>query len=302
MESPIISICIPTKDRIEILRKTLNSIYSSNTLNFEEFEVVISDNSESDELQEVIVKEYEQISNIHYYKSQQKGFLNSISALEFGKGKLLKLHNDYTMFSNGSLERLISFVKDYMAEQPFIFFSQGILRNQTIKEYNCFNDFVFDLSYWITWSTAFSIWREDFLKLKNKEIDSIFPHTSLLFFESNKEKFVVNNLDYFKNQNIPSKGGYNLFYGFSVIFLRMLEKSKLNNDITQDTFSKIKKDLYYKFLMLWYYNTKVIRNKYSYDMTNIKSSICTYYTMFEYIKLILLAYLLSIKKVVRKIH
>lgn len=294
MSTPLLSICIPTRDRVEILKKTLDSIFTSSTVSLDEYEVIVSDNSDNDDVQKAL-ENYRSYPNFRYHRSEKKGFLNSINALELGNGKLLKLHNNYTMFSMNSLEKLIAFTKDNLAQKPLIFFAQGELGSITIKSHDAFDDFLMDVSFWITWSSGFSIWKEDFLKLKDKEVNNMFPHTSLLLFQNKKEKYVINNFKYFNNQHIPGKGGYNLFNVFAVVFLNMVYALKSSRDIRHQTFEKIKHDLYY-FLIPWYYNTKIAKNDYTYDLTDIKSSVCTYYTELEYKKLVVLAYLYVLKK------
>ena len=49
-----LSICIPTNGRIEILKKTLDSIYANFEVSYSEFEVVLSDNSLDNELLDLL--------------------------------------------------------------------------------------------------------------------------------------------------------------------------------------------------------------------------------------------------------
>ena len=65
MSEIYLSICIPTNGRIEIIKNTLDSIYKNCDVPFSEFEVVLSDNSNNDELLELL-ENYKQYSNIVY--------------------------------------------------------------------------------------------------------------------------------------------------------------------------------------------------------------------------------------------
>ena len=108
--TPILSICIPTYNRLDILRNTILSIYADlGNVSMEDFEVVVSDNSKEHTTQPII-SEFK-YSNLHYYITECEGFKNSFYALSYGKGDFLKLNNNYTMFKKGTLKILINQLK-----------------------------------------------------------------------------------------------------------------------------------------------------------------------------------------------
>ncbi|MDB4904557.1 MAG: hypothetical protein JWQ63_3838 [Mucilaginibacter sp.] len=294
-----LSICIPTNGRLNILKNTLDSIYSDCKVNYDEFEVILSDNSTDDLLLEML-SSYKQYPNIVYIKSTSEGFLNSINALRTAKGLFLKLHNNYTMLNKGALTKMISFIKEEMALKPLIFFSNKELKRNNVKRYNSFDMFAYDLSFWNTWSTGFAIWKEDFDKYSTMQVNKMFPHTSLLLFQHGKSSFVINDVSLFNNQDIPKKGGYNLFETFAVEYLKMVENCLENKQIISKTFQHIKYDLFKNFLVMWYYYTKIAKNEYTYDLSGIKSSIGVFYPKTHYYGMILLAYKLAFMKIVKK--
>ena len=70
-EVPILSICIPTYNRSEHLRKTLDSIIRQKEFATKQVEIVISDNASTDNT-EIVAREYcERYSNIFYYKNEK---------------------------------------------------------------------------------------------------------------------------------------------------------------------------------------------------------------------------------------
>ncbi|MEZ2334979.1 glycosyltransferase family 2 protein [Mucilaginibacter sp. RCC_168] len=284
-----LSICIPTKGRLEILKNTLDSIYSDYEGNYDEFEVVISDNS-TDELLPQMLNAYKQHPNIVYEKTNVEGFLNSINALKMGKGLFLKLHNDYTILKKGALAEIISFVKTEAEKKPLIFFSNYERRRNDIARYDSFDSFIYDLSFLNTWSTGFAIWKEDFNVYSKMDLNEVFPHTSLFLFQHEKRSFVINDILLFNNYEVNKKGGYNLFNAFAVQYLSMVEDCLKKNQITQHTFNHIKQDLFKNFLVVWYYNTKVAINQYTFDLSGIKASIKVYYSELCYYQMIILAY------------
>lgn len=294
-----LSICIPTKGRVEILKNTLDSIYLDYEGSYDDFEVVISDNA-TDDLLPQMLEGYNKYPNIFYEKSTSKGFLNSMNALKIGKGLLLKLHNDYTTLNKGALVEMISFVKEVVTLKPLIFFSNFELRNNKITACNSFDTFSYEVSFLNTWSTCFAIWKEDFDKQSKMPVNQIFPHTSLLLAQHQKSSFIVNDTLLFGNQDIPKKGGYNLFEAFACQYLEMMEGCLRENQITEHTFKHIKQDLFKNFLVPWYYNTKIATNQYTFNLSGIEASIKKYYSETHYYLMILEAYkrafLTSIKK------
>jgi len=293
MDQRLLSICIPTRGRVEVIRNTLNSIYKSDA-KLSEYEVVIYDSSENDELSTLLRLEYN-FPNLVYKKGENRGFLNIISALELGKGMLLKLQNDYSEFKNGSLIKLLEIIRNYKKTKPLLFFGNLSLKNIQVKEYKSFDEFIYELSYYSTWSTSFSIWNSDFHYCTDINVNTMFPHTSLLFEQNQKDLYVINNEELFSNQNISKKGGYNLFNTFAVVYLKMLEDIYNENLISIKTFNHIKSDLYYNFLIDWYYKTKIQKNEYTFDLLEIKKSMNVYYSSMAYTKMIVLAYMQAFK-------
>jgi abequosyltransferase len=288
MSKILLSICIPTNGRIEILKNTLDSIFSRAN-DFSEFEVVLSDNSKTDELPELL-KQYSSIPNIVYHKTEVSGFMNSVNALKMGKGELLKLHNNYTELKKGSLSVMIETARKYQTTKPVLFFSSSTLKHIAIEKYHSFNEFIYSLSYFSSWSSGFSIWNSDFQQCCDVEYNKMFPHTSLLFELSKKELYIINNEELFYNQDVSKKGGYNLFRTFCVDYLNLLTDCFNRKNITLKTLNHVKKHMFYNFAIYWYYTTKVKRNDFTFDLTEIKKSMSMHYSSCYYYVMILCAW------------
>lgn len=245
MKDLIFSICIPTCKRPDILRETLKSIYSQDTQS-SLFEVCISDNSDTDETEELIKNEFGNIANLVYKRSDCKGFFNSIEALKLGKGRFLKLLNDYSVLKENSLEKFITSVRNLKSPESVIFYSMHALRKQKVlQEFGNFNDFLYDISYYSTWSTSFAIWKKDFdcLIQSDIEIDYMYPHTSFLFALTDKKQYIVDDYEYVTNLQPKKKGGYNLVDNFVRIYLTMVEELYHKNYICKKTYLKIKNQI-----------------------------------------------------------
>ena len=245
----LLSICIPTYKREYLIEKLLKSIYAQNCDN-SLFEVCISDNSETDETFNLIQNKFQNVKNLQYKKVNCEGYRNSVEALKLGKGKLLKLHNDYTMFKDGCLQKLIDGIAVQIEDKPVIFYT--LRGKEEIRFYQDFDKFMYDINYLSTWSSSFSIWKEDFDKLMNEKIECnyMYPHTSLLFSEFWKKNYIVDEYDYFYNDqpkkkgNIRGKKGYNLLDNFIRIYLNMVNDDLISkNLISFKTYARIRNNI-----------------------------------------------------------
>ncbi len=274
---PLISICVPTYKREYIIDQLIQSILAQKC-DPAQYDICITDNSDTDETADLIAQKYSKLDNLHYKKVQCEGFRNSEEALKLGDGYFLKLHNDYSMFHEGSLQKLIDDVKEYSEEKPVLFYT---LRNKDRKtEFDTFDDFMNEVNYLSTWSTSFSIWKEDFDYIMNLGIDCnyMYPHTSLLFAETWKKKFVVDDYCYFYNVQPKNKGGYkgkkgyNLIDNFVRIYLGMVGKDLVEkNAISKNTYNRIERNIL-RFCAKNYVNLNN-RPGYTYQFDNRKEII-----------------------------
>lgn len=249
INQPLLSICIPTYKREYLIEKLIKSIYAQKC-DYSLFEVCITDNSETDETQSLIREKFSDIENLHYKKVECEGYRNSIEALRFGNGQFLKLLNDYTMVQEGCLQKLIDNIAAQVQTKPVIFYT--LRDKEKIRAYWNFNEFMYDINYLSTWSSSFSIWKEDFDKLMGSGIacNYMYPHTSLLFAESWKQSFLVDENGYFYNDQpkkkgeIKGKSGYNLVDNFVRIYLGMVNHDLVNKKlITNKTYSRIESNI-----------------------------------------------------------
>lgn len=286
----LISICIPTKDRHYILADTLRSIFDE-PVDKELYEVVISDNSD-DDLTFKLADEYRNNGmNVVYYKNTEKGFYNSIQALVLGNGQFLKLHNDYTKFKPGCFQQLIDLVTSNIELKPQMLFTDGNLKFGTSMYFSDFDSFLAGSSYWNTWSSAFSIWKDDLHSLprKKSDLNDQFPHTSLLFHNNNKTAYLIDDHVLFDNSKVAKKGGYNIFYNFCVLYVEMLHALLRQEMISENTFNSIKRKLGYQFIPTWYCNSVMSRDEFSFDNADCIQNILRYYSKVDLLFILTIA-------------
>ena len=123
--TPLLSICVPTYNRAEILNKSLESLVHQDIFqNTDDVEIIISDNASSDKTKEVVSQYVSQFGDkIKYFRNDKNiNDENFWYTLAQGNGDFLKLCNDKLIFKPNSLERMLNYIKTYEKNKPVLFF------------------------------------------------------------------------------------------------------------------------------------------------------------------------------------
>lgn len=252
-EVPILSICIPTYNRSEHLRKTLDSIIRQKEFATKQVEIVISDNASTDNT-EIVAREYcERYSNIFYYKNEKNIIDRNLPlVISRATGIYRKLCNDTMEFNDGAVEMLLSILKNNIDKKPVIFWGSSI---ETIKRdivTSTLNDAIDKISYWATSISCFGVWAEDF-EYNEDGCDKCLWQVPNLYnaIEKKKETFICAK-EFYTIQGVKNKDlSYGLYKVFYTNFLGFVTEKCQNGSVTDKTYSKIKKDLLLKFFLGW---------------------------------------------------
>lgn len=281
MNKPLVSLCIPTNGVIEWVFPVLDSIYKQECFD-ELFEVVITDNGNNKEFEKQILLYKQSHPNLRYYQTDALPFINEIESYKQAKGHLIKFVNHRTLLVNGALNQLIHLVKDNFETKPVMYFTNGVLEKENkIFEYNSFDEFVKNLSYWSSWSTGMTIWKEDFDKLPEDVYDfnELFPHTNVLFAERTRTRYIIDNTIIFDEmpQGKKPKGNYDLFYAFGVEYPSIILNLYRDNSITINTFKSVLNDNL-NFISTLYY-LYIIKKEYcSYNLDGLNDMYGVFYS------------------------
>lgn len=112
-KEPRISIIIPTKDKSDILKRCLDSIYSKT--NYENYEVIVIDNNSSEKstfkLLDYYVKKYKNFKYYTYQCEFNYSYLNN-EAVKKTKGEyVVLLNNDTEVISEDWLKKMVGYAK-----------------------------------------------------------------------------------------------------------------------------------------------------------------------------------------------
>ena len=282
-KQPLLSICIPTDGSVQWVLPVLESIYSQNA-DMEMYEVVITDNGEESQLPQYISKY--NYPNLRYRQTNDKGFLNLVTALKDGNGVFCKMLNHRSILHPGTIERWIKMINNYRDTKPIIYCSDANLKNKDIIECSDINEFLVNLSIYATWSAGIGFWQEDISNIDNIKLDDMFPNTSMLLNIRQDAKYVIWNCKYQSMKEASSKAWYDYYYTFSVRFLDIVNNLRVNSRIKDSTFKKVKKDLYYFLVEVFLFEVLLPSNN---KHKNVKSSLDIYYGTYYYWKMVLIA-------------
>lgn len=246
-EQPILSICIPTYNRVEYLRQTLESIVSQDVfLNTNEVEVAISDNCSSDNTQDVVEQFLKKFPGKIIYNRNAENLVdgNMEKVLSIARGCYRKLNNDTLMFSPGCLEKMLAFVKENIKEKPVLFF----LNNKSSKGCVCenLNDFLAKVSFGNTWIGSFGIWESDLNAIKDfsRYWQLRLPQTDVLFrIISGGKKVLINEEKLTMPMEGLRKGGYNVAEVFGKNYLFFVSEAKKNGYVSNKIYRREKRKI-----------------------------------------------------------
>lgn len=298
-KKPIISLCIPTNGVKEWVIPVVESIYSQD-IDDSLFEIVISDNGCNPDLEKALSSFSH--SNLSYHRSDYKGFTNQIDCLKRGRGLYRKMLNHRSCILPGTLSKMIGLVLNNQDTRPVLYFSDGKISTgeETVLKCDTFDVFLSNLHYWISWSAGVGLWDTDCEKLDEINPNKLFPHISLIFDTRTESKCIIWNEPYQKMLNDDGKGGYNLFYTFSVTLLDLLNNYVDSGIISKITYQKTKHKLF-GFLRELYISEVILPTKHSFELSGIKKSISTHYSTLGYIKLVSTAYIKLLENTVIKL-
>ena len=114
-DKPLLSICIPTRNRAAFLYRTLRSITESPVFqNGNEVEIVISDNASTDATEEIVRIFKEKYGDKIVYSRNGENICdkNFEQVLRLGNGEFLKLNNDTFWFDENGFKKALVRIMD----------------------------------------------------------------------------------------------------------------------------------------------------------------------------------------------
>lgn len=296
MNKYLLSLCIPTNGESRWVVPNVRQIYSLGSDN-SIFEVVVADNNPNDAMDEAM-KEFEKYPNFRYVKTQAKGFYNIIENFVQAKGDFMIKLNHRCILHEGMIEQIYEIGCKYIGTKPLMFFSNGALGFKEVREYQSFDEYLYNLSYRSSLSQGLFFWKEDIMRVDKIKFAPMSPNVSLMFDSRRKTSFVIDDRIMCHELDSSGKYGYDLFNTFAVLYLDLVNEVRIDKCISNKTFFKIKKDVL-DMLTTSYFYMKVLGRKGNYDLNGAKESLSVYYSSWNYYSMILYAYTIKLFQVVK---
>lgn len=285
---PLLSICIPTYNRAEYLRGALENITSDFAFS-SEVEVIISDNSSTDDTWKVGKEYSEKYENIHYFRNKTNIHdKNFIVVQQKAIGKYIRLFNDTLRFKKGALNKMLEIIKTSSENESLLIFQNipFLHKNESCIFFNK-ESFLLNVSFYCTWIANWGCWKKDlqllcnlskYSYLKLQQVDWFFQLTEL----HDRGRIIFD--DFFISLYPKGKGGYNYIEVFVKNYLFIIREN-----ISDEVLLSKEKNRLFRFYLSHYIFNGIIYNsgQYSFEtenaMKNIWSEYKTYFCFYEFI-------------------
>lgn len=258
LDKVLLSICIPTWNRAQFLKLSLDSIKEQlKDIDDNKLEILVSDNCSTDSTSELIKSYINDGMSIRYNCNKENiGYDgNFLKCIQLATGKYILLLGDDDILLLGTIKYLISILeKD---DWGLVHISSAHSKND-VEIYTDSNECLENIGYWITFISA-NIFRSDIVPLVgNPEryyrsffIQIPFYIKSALSCEKN---IMVDRLMFDAGLDNSSNGGYNLYKVFIKSYLDIWYEFVESKEIPMSVYKSIRKNMLMKFLINYNYS------------------------------------------------
>ena len=261
-KTPLISICIPTFNRADILKKTLQLLTSDPYFQRSDLvEIVISDNCSTDHTAAIAKHYIDHFPNkVTYHRTTHNLAEGNFEfVLRKGRGAFRKLQNDSFGIQNGVLEALVKIISTLQEKKPVIFFINEEPKSdeETLRNFDSMDGFLNAVSYKCTWIGGFGIWAEDLNKLTDfsRAIELRLTQTDVLLRMVAHKKNAVVIQELMQPCFLTGrKRGYNIAEVFGANYLSILKKHVASGSLSQAAYQTEKKRVLLEHTLQFVFN------------------------------------------------
>ena len=284
-KQPLLSICIPTYNRAEVLDGNLKALYKQIEGKDLSLELIVSDNCSIDDTPGVVKKHIDLGMSINYIRNNVNLGMDGNFAKCYRKanGKYILVLGDDDYLLEGMLEKLLSYLEkgDY-----------GLVHLKTNSQSDISEEvfadselFLQNVSFWITYITS-NIVNAKYIKEYNFEeyfgtYLTIMPLYLTAAIE-NDNNLIINERIFSDGIASNSNGGYNFFEVFLVNYLNLWRIFEEGGRISTRLYKWIKHDILKHFLIPNAYALLIKKEKNNYKLENSWQNIMKFYSCSPY--------------------
>lgn len=229
MNNPLLSICIPTYNRCDILNDTLNTLFLNPEFDKNRIEVIVSDNCSTDGTRQIV----ERYPLVRYFRNDENiRDKNFSKCLSYAKGDYIRLFNDTLTFKPGALKRMLQRIEENINSEKNLFFYANMFVNKNcVIEVFSKIEFLKQVSFYSTWIGNFGTWRKSFETLSDKDryAELLFVQVDWSYRLVEQGKSTIIYFDDMVEVVVPkNKGGYNIFDTFINKYLGIIKREKIS--------------------------------------------------------------------------
>jgi glycosyltransferase involved in cell wall biosynthesis len=235
----ILSICIPTYNRVGLLKESINAIVEQkSTFNRNNIEIVISDNASTDGTKEYLselIKENSDLSITYFRQAENLGpDANILNTVRLALGKFVYIVSDDDILVSGAISKLISLINEYPNYDAFCLnfktfdldpFKVGkpILSLSNDLSIKTKDEALIFYSSWITFLSVISFRREAInTEFYREKIGTSLLQSYIFIDLISKENGVFVNSEVFLAIRANNTGGYSFFQVFISNFYELM--------------------------------------------------------------------------------
>lgn len=267
----VLSLCIPTRNRVALLRKTLDSIVGQPGF-ISDCELIISDNASEDGTVEMVRGYATQYENIIYDRNPTDigADGNFMKAVHMATGEYIELLGDKVMLRDGAIERILAMLVRNKPDAACLTNGYRKLPEDELCVCGDFNDFVHMVSYRSTWMSGIIMKRDVYERMPDKAraSGSLLIQTDwLLRIASGGGRTLVSNAELLYEQPTRANASYNIFKVFVQTYLGLYRGYLDSGILSPATFDRERKNLLAEFVFPWYMKAIVLKSE-KFDTTS----------------------------------
>lgn len=243
--TPLLSICIPTYNRKDILSQSLERLASLPVFTeSKDLEIVISDNASTDGTEEFCRHFASRFPDkVRYFRNEQNVLDENFHlALTRGEGEFLKLANDTLLFEDVGIRTMLQTIRDHLHDKPVLYF-RNLETDSQPELCATFDAFVSAVGFMATWIAEFGIWRSDLEHLKDfsRAKDLKLVQADVMFrMAAQKQRVLVVRRKIFSQIPLPTLGGYSAAVVFGQNYHHLLRPYVQRGLVSSQTLAKDK--------------------------------------------------------------